>query len=60
MVQGASAPLDINEIAVAGERCIDKIIVQEETVTDESIECHHRLDLLRTMVFFVALNEKPI
>jgi hypothetical protein len=43
-LQGATAPLDINEIAVAGERCIDKIIVQEETVTDESIECHHRLE----------------
>ena len=34
--------LDLGAIAAAGERCIDKIVVVEETEKDERIECHHR------------------
>ena len=34
--------MDLGAIAAAGERCIDKIVVVEETEKDERIECHHR------------------
>ena len=34
--------LDIGAIAAAGDRCIDKIVVVEETERDERVECHHR------------------
>ncbi len=33
--------LDIGTIAAAGERCIDKVVMVEETEYDEHIECHH-------------------
>ncbi len=33
--------LDIGSIAAAGERCIDKVVMVEETEYDEEIECHH-------------------
>jgi len=41
--QGASddVPLDIGTIAAAGERCIDKVVIVEETEYEEHIECHH-------------------
>lgn len=33
--------LGIGEIAAAGERCIDKVVMVEETEYDDHIECHH-------------------
>ncbi len=33
--------LDIGTIAAAGERCIDKVVMVEETEYDDHIECHH-------------------
>jgi len=41
--QGAAddVPLDIGTIAAAGERCIDKVVIVEETEYEEHIECHH-------------------
>ncbi|QQP50688.1 Uncharacterized protein FKW44_011789 [Caligus rogercresseyi] len=32
---------DIGSIAAAGERCIDKVVMVEETEYDDHIECHH-------------------
>ncbi|TRY69510.1 hypothetical protein TCAL_09406 [Tigriopus californicus] len=39
--QGNEVALDIGSIAAAGERCIDKVVMVEETEYDEEIECHH-------------------
>ena len=39
--QGEDGALDIGSIAAAGERCIDKVVMVEETEYDEHIECHH-------------------
>ena len=36
--------IDLGEVAVAGEKCIDKLVVVEETETDEQVECHHSYD----------------
>merc|ERR1712126_494482 len=33
--------LDIGSIAAAGERCIDKVVMVEETEYDDAIECKH-------------------
>ena len=33
--------LDIGTIAAAGERCIDKVVMVEETEYDDHVECHH-------------------
>ncbi|QQP50679.1 Uncharacterized protein FKW44_011778 [Caligus rogercresseyi] len=38
---GDDVPLDIGSIAAAGERCIDKVVMVEETEYDDHIECHH-------------------
>lgn len=35
---------DINAIAQAGERCVEKVMMTEETVYDDVIECHHSYD----------------
>jgi len=37
-------PLDIGTIAQAGERCVEKVMMVEETKYDDSIECHHSYD----------------
>lgn len=43
--QGAAAenevPLDIGSIAAAGERCIDKVVMVQETEYDDVITCKH-------------------
>merc|ERR1712142_228664 len=41
--QGANddVALDIGSIAAAGERCIDKVVMVEETEYDDVIECKH-------------------
>ena len=39
--------MDLGAIAAAGERCIDKIVVVEETEKDERIECHHRYNITK-------------
>ena len=41
--QGSSddVPLDIGSIAAAGERCIDKVVMVEETEYDDVITCQH-------------------
>jgi hypothetical protein len=36
--------LDIGTIAQAGERCVEKVMMIEETKYDDSIECHHSYD----------------
>ena len=36
--------LDLGAIAVAGEKCIDKIVNVEEIETEEQVECHHSYD----------------
>jgi len=36
--------LDIGSIAAAGERCIDKVVMVEETEYDTEIECKHSYD----------------
>ena len=38
---GVEPPLDIGSIAAAGERCVDKVIMIEETVYDDVITCKH-------------------
>merc|ERR1712168_1748301 len=38
---GDDVALDIGSIAAAGERCIDKVVMVEETVYDDVIECKH-------------------
>ena len=38
---GNDIDLDLGTIAAAGERCIDKVVMVEETEYDEHIECHH-------------------
>jgi len=35
---------DINAIAQSGERCVEKVMMTEETVYDDVIECHHSYD----------------
>ena len=37
-------PLDIGTIAAAGQRCVEKVMMVEETVYDDAIECHHSYD----------------
>merc|ERR1712168_1191690 len=38
---GGDVDLDIGSIAAAGERCIDKVVMVEETEYDDVIECKH-------------------
>jgi len=38
---GNEIALDIGTIAAAGERCIDKVIMVQETEFDDIIECKH-------------------
>ena len=38
---GEEPALDIGSIAAAGERCVDKVIMIEETVYDDVITCKH-------------------
>merc|ERR1711962_1606455 len=38
---GEEVPLDIGSIAAAGERCIDKVVMVEETEYDDVITCKH-------------------
>merc|ERR1712126_514059 len=38
---GDDVALDIGTIAAAGERCIDKVVMVEETEYDDVIECKH-------------------
>ena len=38
---GGSPAIDIGAVAAAGERCIDKVIMVEETEYDDVIECDH-------------------
>lgn len=38
------APIDIGTVAAAGERCVEKVMMIEETKYDDSIECHHSYD----------------
>ena len=38
---GDEVELDIGSIAAAGERCIDKVVMIEETVYDDVITCKH-------------------
>jgi len=42
--QGEDVDLSIGSIAAAGERCIDKVVMQEETEYDEIITCKHSYD----------------
>merc|ERR1712142_897863 len=39
--RGDDVALDIGSIAAAGERCIDKVVMVEETEYDDVIECKH-------------------
>jgi len=39
--QGDDIDLNIGAIAAAGERCIDKVVMVEETEYDDHIECKH-------------------
>jgi len=39
--EGDEVALDIGSIAAAGERCIDKVVMVEETEYDDIIECKH-------------------
>lgn len=36
--------VDLGAVAAAGERCIEKVMMVEETLYDDSIECHHSYD----------------
>jgi len=36
-----NGPLDIGTIAAAGERCVDKVVMVQETEYDEQITCKH-------------------
>eukprot|EP00096_Caligus_rogercresseyi_P009919 TRINITY_DN346_c0_g1_i7.p1 TRINITY_DN346_c0_g1~~TRINITY_DN346_c0_g1_i7.p1 ORF type:complete len:382 (-),score=97.95 TRINITY_DN346_c0_g1_i7:466-1611(-) len=36
--------LSLNNIAQAGERCVEKVIMVEEVQFDDAIECHHSYD----------------
>merc|ERR1712038_1463681 len=38
---GDDVALDIGSIAAAGERCIDKVVMVEETEYDDQVECKH-------------------
>merc|ERR1711970_780791 len=38
---GGDVDLDIGSIAAAGERCIDKVVMVEDTEYDDVIECKH-------------------
>ena len=38
---GSDVALDIGTIAAAGVRCIDKVVMVQETEYDDVIECHH-------------------
>merc|ERR1711863_13594 len=40
-VSGDDVALDIGSIAAAGERCIDKVVMVEETEYDDVITCKH-------------------
>merc|ERR1711936_907537 len=39
--QQPDVELDIGSIAAAGERCIDKVVMVQETEYDDEITCHH-------------------
>ena len=49
--QGEDVDLSIGSIAAAGERCIDKVVMQEETEYDEIITCKHRYGKLLVQSF---------
>jgi len=36
--------IDLGEVAAAGQRCVQKVLMTEETIYDDSIECHHSYD----------------
>ena len=38
---GSDVALDIGSIAAAGERCIDKVVMVEETEYDDVVTCKH-------------------
>ena len=38
--QGNEVP-DLGEVAQAGERCVEKVMMIEETTYDDQIVCHH-------------------
>lgn len=38
------APIDLGTVAAAGERCVEKVMMIEETQYDDNIECHHSYD----------------
>lgn len=38
---GEVIKVDLANVAKAGERCVEKVMMVEETVFEESIECHH-------------------
>ncbi len=40
-VAAAAPVIDLGVVAAAGERCVDKVTMVEETEYDEVIECHH-------------------
>ena len=39
--QDNEVALDIGSIAAAGERCIDKVVIVEETEYDDVVTCQH-------------------
>jgi hypothetical protein len=41
LLGGGEVALDIGSIAAAGERCIDKVVMVEETEYDDIITCKH-------------------
>ncbi len=36
--------MELGEVAAAGERCVEKVMMVEELQYDEQIECHHSYD----------------
>ena len=42
VIAPAPVAVDIGSVAVAGEKCVDKIITVEEIESEDQVECKHR------------------
>ena len=56
VIAPAPVAVDIGAVAVAGEKCVDKIITVEEIESEDQVECKHRYDGTAVAVVTVQPN----
>ena len=55
VIAPAPAAVDFGAVAVAGEKCIDKIITVEETESEDQVECKHRFGIYSATLHLLFL-----